>query len=376
MLSHVFGLALLCLPDIFSRPCLLLLLRGYFLNRSSTAPSMTGYHHHRSKTTAQLMNDDLLATAGDGSEIRIWNLKKKKCEHTITTERSGYLGMHFIEQTQKLVTGGFNGSLRVWDMNISKWANLEKVSVRDLKEAMQAKNVDYSDCIEKSELLERAQAHNALAPTRWRMSLEGHTGAILGLDSTGDILASSGHDGAIRFWNSTTGKLVTQLSGHEGSTNALKFFDNGTRLASVGHDGIVAVHDICEQKRLLSLGGHIGWIWGMYIDERYPNSIVSSSIDRTIRVWDASAKKCIETISDHPAEVPSVHVDWDRHRMISTSFSGKALLHDTRMWKPLIVFEGFKDRCTRIAYSPDAVYVGSIDGTVRGFNFAFGLKDN
>lgn len=319
------------------------------------------------------MNDDLLATAGDGNEVRIWNLKKKKCEHTITTERSGYLGMHFMEKSQRLVTGGFSGVLRVWDMNISKWQNMDKVSARDLKEAMQAKGVDYSDCFEKSELVERAQTTGSLVPTRWRKSLDGHTNAILGIDSIDSTLVTAGHGGTVHFWNVDTGKPLYQMAGHEGSTNALKLFDGGHKLASAGHDGIVAIYDTEERRKLISLGGHIGWIWGLYLDECRPNTLVSSSIDHTIRVWDASAKRCIETIADHPAEVPSVHVDWDRHRMISTSFSGKALLHDTRMWKPLIVFEGFKDRCTRVAYSPDTIFVGSIDGTVRGFNFAFGF---
>jgi len=322
----------------------------------------------------QLMNGDLLATSGDGLEIRIWNLTKKKCEHTITTDRSGFLGMHYMAKSQRLVTGSFNGSLKVWDMNISKWRNMDSVSARELKEAMKLKGVDYSDCIEKSELVERAQSTGSLVPTRCRMSLECHTGAVLGIDSVDDLLASAGHGGSIRFWNAETGKLRQELpSAHEGSTNVIKFFDGGSRLASVGHDGVVAVHDVCHRKKILALGGHIGWVWGMYLDETAPNTIVSSSIDRTIRVWDVAAKKCIETINDHPAEVPSVHVDWDRHRMISTSFSGKSLVHDTRTWKPLMVFEGFQDKCTRLAYSPEAVYIGSTDGTVRGFNFAHGM---
>ena len=319
------------------------------------------------------MNEDLLATAGDGMEIRIWNLKQKKCVHTISSERSGYLGMHFIPETQRLLTGSFNGSLRVWDMNISKWERLENASVRELKEAMMLNHVDFSDCIEKGELLERAQNTKSLVPVRHRMSLEGHNGAILALDSVNDRIVSGGHDGCIRLWNATTGKKIVNFSGHEGSTNALKFFENGSRLASVGHDGIVAIHDVEERKKLLALGGHVGWIWGMHMDPDKPHTIASSSIDRTIRIWDLNSRKCVEVINDHPAEVPSVHVDWDRHRMVSTSFSGKSLVHDTRTWKPLIVFEGFQDRCTRLAYTPDATYIGSVDGTVRCFNFSYGL---
>jgi WD40 repeat protein len=350
--------------------------RRFIINRrwtSSDFKTLRFAGHRSAVFCVTLMNDELLATAGDGIEIRIWNLKKKKCEHTITSERSGYLGMHFMPETQRLLTGSFNGSLRVWDMNISKWQRLETASVRDLKEAMLANHVDFSDCIEKSELIEKARATKSLVPTRCRMTLEGHAGAILALDSYLDRIASGGNDGTIRFWNATTGKIVSSMPGHEGSTNSVKFFDSGRHMASVGHDGIVAIHDVEERKKVMALGGHIGWIWGMHLDPTVPHTLASSSIDRTIRIWDLNSRKCVEVIHDHPAEVPSVHVDWERHRMISTSFSGKALVHDTRTWKPLIVFEGFQDRCTRLAYTPDATFIGSVDGTVRSFNFAYGL---
>lgn len=325
------------------------------------------------KFVSKLLNDNLLATGGDGVEIRIWDLKKKRCEHTITSDRSGYLGMHFDEKSSRLVTGNFSGTLRIWDMNIPKLRNPEQVSVKDLKDMMRLKSVDFSDCFEKSELFERAKCSGALQAVPCRVTLEGHSGAILGIDTYDNLMISSGHDGVIRAWDFTTGKSRFVMPGHEGSTNAVKFFDQGIHLASVGHDGIVTVHDVEMKKKLLSLGGHVGWIWGMALDPEKPGTLISSSIDRTIRVWDLNAKKCIETITDHPCEVPAVCVDWNHHRLISTSFSGRALVHDTRMWKPITVFEGFKDRCTRIAYDRDIVFIGSIDGTVRGFNFAYGL---
>jgi WD40 repeat protein len=320
------------------------------------------------------MNNDLLATGGDGNEIRIWDLKNKKCEHTIHSDRTGFLGMHFNESQQKLLTGSFNGTLKVWDMNIPKLRDMNNVTVKELKHSMMVKGVDYSDCVEKGELFERAVSSGSFQSTSCRISIEAHMGAILSIDTHDDLVVSGGHGGVVKLWNLTNGKNTGTLNCHDGSVNMISLFDDGAKIATVGHDGIVAVHDLETRKKLLALGGHVGWVWGMHLDRTYdPNTLVSSSVDRTIRVWDMHTKKCVETILDHPAEVPSVHVDWSRHRMISTSFSGKSLVHDTRMWKPIMVFEGFKDRCTRLAYSTETVFIGSMDGTVRGFNFAYGL---
>lgn len=317
------------------------------------------------------MNENLLATAGDGNEIRIWNVEKRKCEHTIYSDKSGFLGMHFNTPYQRLITGNYNGTIRIWDMNISKLEDMDKITVKELKEAMTRRGIDYSDCLERAELFERAVSTNSLKKTDCRIILGQHTGAVLALDSIDNLMVSGGHDGHIRLWDIHTGSLKSQLAGHQASTNGLLFFQDRSRLASIGHDGLVAVHDFEKNTRLMALAGHVGWVWGLALDKNDQNVLVSSSIDRTVKIWDISTKKCVETICDHPAEVPSVQVDWQKHRMISSSFSGKTLVHDTRMWKPVMVLEGFTDRCTRMDYTRDMVFVGSMDGTVRGFNFAY-----
>ena len=60
----------------------------------------------------------------------------------------------------------------------------------------------------------------------------------------GTLLASSGFDGFIRFWDATTTRLVRELAGHKGDVNMLAFAPDGQILASAGDDGTVRIWDV------------------------------------------------------------------------------------------------------------------------------------
>jgi WD40 repeat protein len=60
----------------------------------------------------------------------------------------------------------------------------------------------------------------------------------------GTRLTSTGTDGAVRRWETDTGKLRSELAGTRGQVVRVAFSPNGGRLASVSRDGTVQVWDL------------------------------------------------------------------------------------------------------------------------------------
>lgn len=129
--------------------------------------------------------------------------------------------------------------------------------------------------------------------------LKGHTAAVwavLAYDENTIITACA--DKAIRIF-SPTGKLLKNISGLPDVVRALcklpPGHSSGAAFASAGNDQIIRfwTHEGVE---VLQLHGHEAFIYALSV---LPNGdIVSSSEDRTVRVWRAS--ECIQTIT-HPA---------------------------------------------------------------------------
>ena len=103
-----------------------------------------------------------------------------------------------------------------------------------------------------------------LADAREVHKLSGHSGPVNALAfGPGDLLASAGSGGKIRFWNYKQGKQIRELQGHSGSVLELAFHPRTGRLASAGTDGEIFLWDAGQSQPVHRILGHRGDITGL-----------------------------------------------------------------------------------------------------------------
>lgn len=121
--------------------------------------------------------------------------------------------------------------------------------------------------------------------------LKGHTlGPIQSLELSPDesLLLSAAEDGTVRIWDVRTRSEKMVFREHSGWVAVARFSPDGKKVASAGEDRVIHIWDVASGEVLQTLKGHTDTVRAVAFQ---PDSepfylLVSSSHDRTVRVWN------------------------------------------------------------------------------------------
>ncbi|XP_071956531.1 proteasomal ATPase-associated factor 1-like [Antedon mediterranea] len=121
-----------------------------------------------------------------------------------------------------------------------------------------------------------------------------HSQSIVGLDVSpaGALAVSAGMDGLLRIWETDTGIIRRELSGHLGDVNCCSFFPSGLVVLSGGSDLQLKIWSVEDGSCPVTLRGHTAAILGIAIVDKGRN-VVSCSRDGSARLWDCGTATCL-----------------------------------------------------------------------------------
>src|SRR5690606_32672446 len=98
-------------------------------------------------------------------------------------------------------------------------------------------------------LFDPSNIQTDLGTNAYSTVLEGHQGMVtsLAFSPDGNVLASSGHDFFIKFWDVKTGKLLGQVNTATDTPNALVFSPDGNRLTAATNLQILFIEPTSRQ---------------------------------------------------------------------------------------------------------------------------------
>ena len=170
----------------------------------------------------------------------------------------GATSLAFGADGTRLFSGGYDGTVREWDLKL-----------------------------------------RALATT-----LKGAVGTVWTVDVSpdGKRLAAAGEDRVIRIWNLDRPSPPAELRGHERNIWEIRFSPDGKRLASGSFDATVRLWDVESAKLITTLTGHTEAVVGL--DFSPDGKILATGADdSTIRLWRTSDGAALRTIAN------GTHVD-------------------------------------------------------------------
>jgi WD40 repeat protein/serine/threonine protein kinase len=178
----------------------------------------------------------------------------------------------------------------------------------------------------------------------------------LAFSPDGERLASAGGDGAVKVWNSKTGKVIQTLDAHPDAVFSVAFHPDGKHLASVGADQRVKVWDLTTSREVF--GGPCGAVHNFgtaYCVAFSPGDgrQLAAGSDGAVRVWDWRNDRLANTFAGHQKRAISVAFSRDGRRLASGSGRGTVKLWDPEAGgEPLCSFPK-SGAVAALAFSPD-----------------------
>lgn len=197
----------------------------------------------------------MLATAGLGKQIRTWEVATGAKRHQISTQE-GVTAIAFHPSRNMLVSGGENGTVRLWDMVSGK----EEQVIKKYAGAVRS----FVPCRDGRLLASIIYTEPKVGIVLWdittgrefgRFDSPGKEIAAIAIGPRGDALAIGEPDGTVRLWNVVKGMKPQLLKGHSGSVNSLAFSPDGSQLVTGAKDRTVRVWDVRTGGQLRVLIG-------------------------------------------------------------------------------------------------------------------------
>lgn len=261
----------------------------------------------------------LAVSGGRDGSVRVWDLNGKKASHCFTGHSRPIGSVSFFPDGRKVISASADGTVRVWELTTGK-------EVR---------------CFEKR--------------TNWAVALS----------PDGKLTLSGGSaDSTLRLWNVQTGDEIRRFQGHADLVRGVVFSPNGQRALSSSRDETVRLWDIATGQQVLSF--EIRKVWLTTIGFTPDGRQAVTGNNNIVCFWDLSTGRNSQCLPKCGAPVPAVAVSPD----------GKRLLHSSattvRLWdlgpdQELACMIGHEGDVSAVTFSPDGKLglSGGEDRTVR-----------
>jgi WD40 repeat protein len=159
---------------------------------------------------------------------------------------------------------------------------------------------------------------------------------------------------------------LRSLEGHTDAVTAVALSPDGRTIVSGSLDGTVKVWDAHDGRLLRSLAGHTHWVTAVALSAD-GRTIVSGAWDSTVKVWDAHDGRLLRSLEGHTAWVNAVALSPDGRTIVSGSADRTVKVWDAHDGRLLRSLEGHTDAVTAVALSADGrtIVSGADDRTVK-----------
>ena len=195
--------------------------------------------------------------------------------------------------------------------------------------------------------------------------------------SDGITLVSGSTGGKVQLWGARTGKLwqtLSRKSRYNYTVNSVDFSPDGKILASGGDNHEVDFWDASTGEHLRTLQGHTSPVLGVSFS---PNRRTLASVSGTeIRFWNTETGRQKHIITGHTWSVYSVALSPDGSRIASGAGDGSIQLWNPRSGQPLKTLKGHTKQVDSVAFSPNGKTLasGSRDTTIRLWDVSTGTN--
>ncbi len=267
--------------------------------------------------------------------------------------------------TKRIVSGHFDGTIRVWDSVTGK--KLKEFRAHDQPLTSMAVSSDGAHIVSGS-WDKTVKIWDTETSTEVR-AVGGHKGAVsaVAISPDGKLVASSSGEGVFQVWEAQTGSQLMTLGNQKDGIKSVLFSPDGKRIISGDTAGDIKIWDTATGEMLTAIHAHSGSVRCVAVSSDGSQIASASPRDKSIRVWDtqkgvqlasflADGEQVGEALAFSP-DSKYIVSGWGNHIRIWKTETGSELrtLHGHEGWPSALAFTRDGQR----------IISSSWDGTVK-----------
>jgi WD40 repeat protein len=281
-----WGKQIATLRDQYPCPRLLARSRLPDLAHSALRRTLTG-HDGGVFAVAVSPDSTWLVTGGQDGTARVWDTVTGRERMVLTGHDGGVSAVAVSPDSRWLATGDSRGTVRIWDsVNGQRQADFLTGHVGGVSAL--AVSPDGSWIVTGGVFDGKAEIWEPSTGTH-RAVLAADHGAVhaAAIAADGSWLATAGHDGRVRIWDCASGEQRAVFTGSRAAVSGVAIAADGSWLAAGGYDGTVRIWDCASGEQRAVLTGNNAAVSGVAIAAD-ASWLATAGHDGTARIWDSS----------------------------------------------------------------------------------------
>ncbi|MGY5860339.1 MAG: WD40 repeat domain-containing protein [Candidatus Thorarchaeota archaeon] len=258
-----------------------------------------------------------VACGSTDSTIFVVDARTGKLKETIDGHDEKITGVSFVKDRFHLISSSWDSTTRFWDTK-------EKGDPLTLKHGSEVKSLAISQVVGKGAAGSRDGEIKifSLSTMKNLRNIQAHMSDISAMTIINDTaqLVTASWGGECKIWNLSSYEMETQLASQKERIHALAATPDGSRVALGLHSGKILLIDLETPDVVKKLSGHTDIVSSLSFDST-GERLVSSSWDRSIRVWSLHSNKEISS-GTLLAGITAVQWDPKDELIYSVDFSG------------------------------------------------------
>lgn len=250
--------------------------------------------HYTIRALAWSPDSKLLASAGDGNLVDIWDAQSGQSVDSYQSHWGNIRCVRWSPDGKYIASGGEDKTVQIWD-----------VHSRQLK-----------------------------------YTYKGHTHLVTGLGWSPDSqhVVSSSVDKSVRVWDIQTGGTDVTYTHHRDIVYCATWSPDGQYIASGSYDRTAHVWEALSGRHLLTYDGHSALIYALAWSPE-GQRLASGSDDTTLRIWNAFDSHTITTCN-HTGPIESLSWSPDGTRVVSCGSQSTTDIRDVTSGQSLFTYHG------------------------------------